>query len=85
MEPLGYAVIGLGAISQQARPASFQCHSTNARLAASVSGDKEKAGRLARDFGEGSHYAYEELAACLSSSEVEAVYMPLRLTNIRNT
>ncbi len=74
MEPVGYAVIGLGAISQQAVLPAFR-HSTNSRLAATVSGDKEKAGGLARNFGAGSHYAYEELAACLRNPEVEAVYI----------
>jgi predicted dehydrogenase len=74
MQPVGYAVIGLGAISQQAVLPAFG-HSRNARLAAVVSGDKDKARRSARDFGASSHYTYDELAACLSDPEVEAVYI----------
>ena len=42
MEPVGYAVVGLGAISQQAVLPAF-AHSQNARLVAVVSGDREKA------------------------------------------
>ncbi len=74
MESVGYALVGLGAISQQAVLPAFG-HSKNARLVAVVSGDLEKARRLAREFGAGRHYSYEEFAACLNNPEVEAVYI----------
>ncbi|HKW97136.1 MAG TPA: Gfo/Idh/MocA family oxidoreductase [Bryobacteraceae bacterium] len=74
MEKLGYAVIGLGAISQQAVLPAF-AHSENARLIAVVSGDREKAERVAREFHAPWHYTYAQFAECLKNPEVEAVYI----------
>jgi predicted dehydrogenase len=74
MKPVGYAVVGLGGIAQQAVLPAFG-NTKDARLAAVVSGDKEKAGRLAQQFHADSHYSYSEFAACLRNPEVEAVYI----------
>lgn len=74
MDPVGYALVGLGAISQQAVLPAFG-HSRNSRLVAVVSGDPEKAARLANEFGAGRHYSYKEFGACLKNPEVEAVYI----------
>jgi predicted dehydrogenase len=74
MKPVGYAVVGLGGIAQQAVLPAFG-HATNARLVAVVSGNKEKAGRLAQQFHATSHYSYGEYAECLKNPEVEAVYI----------
>jgi predicted dehydrogenase len=74
MERLGYAVVGLGAISQQAVLPAF-AHSEKARLVAVVSGDKNKAQRLAGEFHAKAHYAYSEYAQCLKNPEVQAVYI----------
>ncbi len=74
MKPVGYAVVGLGAIAQQAVLPAF-ANSKDARLVALVSGDKEKAGRLANQFHASSHYSYGEYTECLKNSEVEAVYL----------
>jgi len=74
MQPVGYAVVGLGAISQQAILPAFG-HSKNARLVAVVSGDKDKAARLAGQFQAGRHYSYAEFGECLKNPEVEAVYV----------
>src|SRR5579872_1864840 len=74
MERVGFAVVGLGAISQQAVLPAF-ANSEKARLVAVVSGDREKAERLARQFGAGHHYHYAEYAECLKNPTVEAVYI----------
>ena len=71
---VGYAVVGLGAISQQAVLPAF-AHSNNARLVGVVSGDKDKAKRLARQFRAKAYYSYDEYAECLQNPEVEAVYI----------
>jgi predicted dehydrogenase len=74
MERVGYAVVGLGAIAQQAVLPAF-AHSEKTRLAAVVSGDTEKAKRLASQFRAKHHYSYGEYAECLKNPEVEAVYI----------
>ncbi len=71
---VGYAVVGLGSISQVAVLPAF-AHSDNARLVAVVSGDKEKSNNLAHKFGASGSYIYSEIEACLNSPEVEAVYI----------
>jgi glucose-fructose oxidoreductase len=71
---VGYAVVGLGSISQHAVLPAFR-HSKNARLVAVVSGDLKKAKRLAARFGAGSSYTYEDYDACLANSDVDAVFI----------
>ena len=73
-KPVGYAVIGLGGFAQRAILPGFK-HSKKGKLVALVSGDKLKAQRLARKFGAGASYTYDELPACLSDPQVEAVYI----------
>src|SRR5262245_25668032 len=74
MGRVGYAVVGLGAISQQAVLPAF-AHSQKARLVAVVSGGKEKARRLAEQFRAQDYYSYDEYQKCLRHPEVEAVYI----------
>jgi len=74
MKPVGYAVVGLGGISQQSVLPAF-ANSKNARLVAVVSGDQSKAGRLAAQFHAVNHYIYREYSECLKNPEVEAVYV----------
>jgi predicted dehydrogenase len=74
MDRVGYAVVGLGAISQQAVLPAF-AHSKKARLVAVVSGDRDKAKRLAAEFHAQHYYSYGEYAKCLKNPEVEAVYI----------
>jgi predicted dehydrogenase len=50
-------------------------HSRKARLIALVSGDKDKAQRLAKKFGAPRHYQYRDYDACLNNPDVEAVYI----------
>jgi len=66
MQPAGYAVVGLGAISQQAVLPAF-AHSRNARLVAVVSGNQEKARRLAGEFSAQHYYGYDQYGACLKN------------------
>jgi len=71
---VGYAVVGLGSISQVAVLPAF-AHSKKAKLVAVVSGDKEKAQKLAQQFKASHAYTYDEYAECLKNSQVEAVYI----------
>lgn len=71
---IGYAVVGLGGIAQRAVLPAFR-HAKRARLIALVSGDREKAKRLARRFGVSSSYTYEEYEDCLGNPEISAVYL----------
>ena len=71
---VGYAVVGLGSISQVAVLPAF-AHSKKAKLVAVVSGDKKKANKLAEQFRASQAFSYEELAKCLRNPEVEAVYI----------
>ncbi|MGA2078522.1 MAG: Gfo/Idh/MocA family oxidoreductase, partial [Terriglobia bacterium] len=73
-KPVGYAVIGLGGFAQRAILPGFK-HSKKGKLVALVSGDKLKAKRLAQKFGARASYTYDELPACLSDPQVEAVYI----------
>jgi predicted dehydrogenase len=73
-KPVGYAVIGLGGFAQRAILPGFG-HGKKAKLAALVSGDRSKAKRLAAKFGAAAFYTYEELPACFSHPQVEAVYI----------
>jgi predicted dehydrogenase len=74
VKPVGYAVIGLGGFAQRAILPGFR-HSKKAKLVALVSGDRAKVKRLATKFGAEASYTYEELPACLSLPQVEAVYI----------
>lgn len=71
---VGYAVVGLGSISQVAVLPAF-AHSKKAKLVAVVSGDREKAGTLAQKFKASGAYHYDEYSECLKNPEVEAVYI----------
>jgi predicted dehydrogenase len=71
---VGYAVVGLGRISQGAVLPAFR-HSKKAKLAAVVSGDMKKAKRLAARFGAGASYTYEDYEQCLANPDVDAVFI----------
>src|SRR5215471_13841375 len=73
-EHVGYAVVGLGSISQTAVLPAF-AHSKKAWLAAVVSGDRKKAEKLGREFGARGVYTYDGLDECLRYKQVEAVYI----------
>jgi predicted dehydrogenase len=71
---VGYAVVGLGSISQTAVLPAF-VRSKKAKLIALVTGDKYKGDKLAQQFNATHVFGYDELAACLRNSEIEAVYI----------
>jgi len=71
---IGYAVVGLGSISQVAVLPAF-AHSEKAKLVAVVSGDKNKAKKFAHDFNAAEAYTYGELSQCLENPQVDAVYI----------
>jgi predicted dehydrogenase len=71
---IGYAVVGLGSISQVAVLPAF-AHSKKAQLVAVVSGDQEKAKKLAGRFRAKQAYSYAEYADCLKNPQVDAVYI----------
>ena len=71
---IGYAVVGLGSISQVAVLPAF-AHSKKTRLVAVVSGDKEKAEKMAAQFKASHAYSYAEYAGCLRNPQVDAVYI----------
>lgn len=71
---VGYAVIGLGHISQTAVLPAF-AHARNSRLAALVSGDAQKLARLSKTYKGARTYGYDRLDECLASEDVDAVYI----------
>jgi glucose-fructose oxidoreductase len=71
---VGYAVVGLGSISQVAVLPAF-AHSKKAKLVAVVSGDKNKAKKFAQDFNASQSYTYAEFSRCLENPAVDAVYI----------
>jgi predicted dehydrogenase len=74
LDRLGYAVVGLGRISERAVLPAFR-HSKLSKLAAVVSGDPKKARRLATRFHAPAWYTYDRYAECLSNPDVQAVFI----------
>lgn len=83
-ERVGFAVVGLGSISQAAVLPAF-AHSKRARLAAVVSGDRKKAEKLGRKFGANEIYNYDGFDECLRGSQVEAVYIATPPASMKRT
>jgi predicted dehydrogenase len=71
---VGFAIVGLGRISQVAVLPAFR-HSKKAKLVAVVSGDLKKAKRLATRFGASASYTYEDYDRCLENPDVDAVFI----------
>ena len=71
-----YAVVGLGGIAQMAVLPAFK-HAENSELAAIVSEDLVKQDALRKRYKVRKVYAYEQYQECLSSGEVDAVYIAL--------
>jgi len=72
-----YAVVGLGYISQIAVLPAFAHARSNSTLTALVSGDPKKLRSLSRKYGTKHNYSYEQYADCLTSGEIDAVYIAL--------
>lgn len=73
---IGYAVIGLGHIAQDAVLPAFK-HAKRTKLVALVSSDHEKLETLGREYEVGKLFSYDELEQCLALPEVDAVYIAL--------
>ena len=71
---VGFAVVGLGRISERAVLPAFR-HSRKAKLIALVSGNEKKAARLAAEFGASDYYSYADFPLCLSHPQVDAVFI----------
>ena len=72
-----YAVVGLGYIAQAAVLPAFAHAQDNSELVALVSGEDDKLKKLARKYKVKRTYTYEQYADCLSSGEIDAVYIAL--------
>jgi predicted dehydrogenase len=71
---IGYAVVGLGFISETAVLPAFR-DSKKCRLVALVSNDVKRAEELGAKFGVKDCYGYENYDACLKHPEVDAVFV----------
>ena len=71
---IGYAVVGLGDITQQAVLPAFARAAENSRLVAVVASDRARAQAVAQDF-RATAYHYDELRQCLQRDDVSAVYL----------
>ena len=73
---IGYAVVGLGDITQHAVLPAFARAAENSRLVAVVSGDRAKAQTIAAEY-DAIAYQYDEFRQCLQREDVDAVYIAL--------
>ncbi len=71
-----YAVVGLGYIAQIAVLPAF-ASAKNSELAALVSDDRIKLEKLSKTYEVPRGYSYEDYDECLSSGEIDAVYIAL--------
>ena len=74
---IGYAVVGLGYISQTAVLPAFAHARSNSELRALVSGDAAKLKTLGRKYRVPHLYSYERFDQCLRNDEIDAVYIAL--------
>src|SRR5688572_9585545 len=75
--PIRYAVVGLGHFAQMAVLPAFRHARENSRLTALVSSDRVKLKELGKKYKVDQLYSYEDYGACLSSGQVDAVYIVL--------
>jgi len=71
---IGYAVMGLGQISQTAVLPGF-AHARNSKLVALVSGDDQKLQALGKKYRVDLSCSYEDFDRCLANPEIDAVYI----------
>src|SRR5258708_30854849 len=69
-----YGFVALGDIAQEAMLPGVE-HTGNSTIAALVTGDPVKAGRLAERYGVAHSYSYEQFPEMLQSGNVDAVYI----------
>jgi predicted dehydrogenase len=71
---IGYAVVGLDDITQQAVLPAFARAAENSRLVAVVAGDRARAQSVAQEF-RAAAYHLDEFRQCLQRDDVNAVYL----------
>jgi predicted dehydrogenase len=69
-----YGFVALGDIAQEAMLPGVE-HTGNSTIAALVTGDPVKAGRLAERYGVEHTYSYEQFPTLLASGNIDAVYI----------
>jgi predicted dehydrogenase len=69
-----YGIVGLGDIAQEAMLPGVE-HSGNSAIAALVTGDPVKAGRLAERYGVAHIYGYGQYPEMLRAGNVDAIYL----------
>jgi predicted dehydrogenase len=69
-----YAVVGLGDIAQASMLPGIK-HTGNSELTALVTGDPEKARKVAEQYGVEHTYSYDQFDAMLTSGHVDAIYL----------
>jgi predicted dehydrogenase len=69
-----YGFVALGDIAQEAMLPGVE-HTGNSTIAALVTGDPVKAGRLAERYGAAHTYSYEQFPGMLASGNIDAVYV----------
>ena len=70
-----YGVIGLGHIAQAAMIPAFRHAKSNSDLTAFISDDPVKLKKLARKYGVEHVYAYDDYETCLTSGNIDAIYI----------
>jgi predicted dehydrogenase len=76
-QKIGYAIVGLGYISQIAVLPAFKNAQPNSKLVALVSDDPVKLKQLGRKYRVSSQYSYDQYDECLNNPDVQAVYIAL--------
>lgn len=71
-----YGVVGLGWFAQAAAMPAFT-HAENSELVALISDDPVKLKELSQKYGIQKTYSYDEYETCLTSGEIDAVYIAL--------
>jgi predicted dehydrogenase len=77
IEPIRYAVVGLGNIAQEAVLPGFLNARVNSKLTAFVSDDPKKLKQLAKSYHVSDCYSYDDYDTCLQSGRIDAVYIAL--------
>lgn len=77
MQPIRYAVMGLGHIAQVAVLPAFQHARRHARLTALISSNSSKLRKLGQKYELDRLYSYEQFDECMASGEIDALYIAL--------
>src|SRR5262245_59574255 len=75
VQPIRYAVAGLGHIAQAAVLPAFRHAKSNSQLVALISSDREKLDKLSRRYRVECSGGYDDFEECLEEAAVDAVYI----------